>query len=117
MKPVLVFVLCVSNFIFLKPVVSGENDKVLKSLSSLAGMADYCIGMFGDANDLQGYNRMMQENARISQYIASLLSSEGEADLARAARLDGLKHYQKSFSNDLKACRNLIRTLSLYKTN
>jgi len=98
--------------------VAGESNlKTIDSLSQLAGMADYCVGVFEDTGDLANYQILRSEDARLSSYIASLLSSETEANIARLSRLEGLKHYQELFAGDTVACKNLVRTLSLVKTN
>jgi uncharacterized membrane protein YgaE (UPF0421/DUF939 family) len=85
----------------------------IESLSELAGMADFCQGVFEDASDLESLSKIRNENASISIHAANLFRNEDDHYAANEARKDGYMHYRKFFDGDTGACKRLISTLKL----
>ena len=95
---------------------SATNVQKIKSLASLAGMAEYCQIYYEGINKPFKAAIMRDYKTKISKKISVMYTSQYEVNASNAARQNAILLYQKSSKKTLgKKCKNLTGSLSLLK--
>lgn len=95
---------------------ASPNLEKIKSLASLAGMAEYCQHYYESINSPFKEAIMRDYNKKISKKISTMYTSQHEVNTSNSHRQKAYLHYRDTFKKTSdKTCKNLSGTLNLLK--